>query len=307
MKKIIALFIVICLYSCSSDEVINNKIPQNLNFTEVYSITVDTLELDMISNSAENSLFLTYSTNDGLNENVLKYNLTNQIATNITHPDITESRQIEIIGNWIYSVSKNDIYRYDLNLNNSSLYNTESTGLEYHRTVINNSDIFSPQGMNLLFNYNTTTNTYQRNMQGFEYRLRADCEIYNNKIYAFGGSSYDNNQNPLTYNSINIYDITSNSWTQETLPFNVYESFTELYNSSIIVAGNKNTDSSNAFIGTYNPQTNTYTPLLTSLDLPNISIRSITKLNQDLYVAYSDLVSPTPAILTVKIVKTTLP
>ncbi len=307
MRNIILLFAIICLYSCSSDELSNKQNSQDLNFTDIHNISVDTLDLDMISDISQNSIYLTYSSNNGLNENVLKYNITTQTSTIISHPDVTESRQIEIIGNWIYSISKNDVYRYDLNLGNLSLHNNQTTGLEHTRAVVNSNKISFIEGQNLLFNYDTTSNTYQRNMQGNSYKLRADSEIFNNKIYTFGGCSYDTNHNPILYNTINIYDIASNTWLQDSLPFNVYESFTASYNNTIIVAGNKNSISSDSFIGVFNPITNNYTTLTSTLDLSNISIRGITILNQNIYLAYTDLTTPMPLLMNVKIAKATLP
>ena len=303
MKQIIAFFLVISLYSCSSDEDNSKQNPQNLNFTQLFSITADTLDLDMIGNSSENSLYLTYSTDNGFNENVLKYNLTTQTPLTITHPDDTESRQIENIGNWIYSISKNDVYRYDLDLDNVSIFNEGNTGLEYHKTITVNNDILSQRGKNLEFKYNTTANDYTLpDWQETQYRFKADCELFSNKIYSFGGTEFN-----TAYNTINIHNLTDNSWTQETLPFNAFETFTDIYNNAIIIAGNKNLNSGNAFIGTYDPVTNNYTSIPVSLDLSSISIRSITVLNNELYIAYTDIVTPLPSSLTIKIAKATLP
>jgi|GEM_PF-6001158 len=307
MKYLLALLPFICLYSCSSDETVVNRNAQSLNFTDVFSFQADTLDLDMISSNSENALYITYSADNGFNEDLTKYNLTTSAQTSVTHPDISGSRQIEIIGNSLYSIS-NDVYKFDLNLGNGALINNNNSGFEGLRGVPYNDAIFFPMGYDNIASYNTLTNTSQTTYNSFATgRTRSDGEIYNDKLYSFGGSTGNRNYMPQSFSEINIYDIVNNTWTQQNLPFTVFESFTALNIDKIIVAGNTNSAGNGAFIGVFDPSLNTFTQIPVSLDLNNISIRSITILNNDLYIAYADFLPIMPSLITIKVVKTVLP
>jgi len=299
--------------SCSSDNEssIINQAP--LNFTEVMTFEVDTLELDMISSISENSFYITYSGDSGLNENVLKYNLSTLSQSNLTHPDVSESRQIEIINSNVYSISSNDIYIYDLDLNNLININNEYNAMRYLRAASFNNELLIVGGSDEIAKFDTITQTYNFSLSDSPYGFRDqnDGEVYNNNIYIFGGrvcESYEDfiNQQCNSYNEINIYNIQNDTWTQETIPYLVHESFTDLYNDKIIVVGNKNSNQTNSFIAEYEPLTNSYSEILSNLDIANITIRGITVLNNEVFLAYADLASPMPNIITIKIVKASL-
>jgi hypothetical protein len=294
------------LYSCSSD---NKPISstQSLNFSEIFNIQVDTLELDMITDTGENALYITYSADNGLNENLMKYNLTTSSQTTITHPDVSTSRQIEIIGNVLYSVSFTSVYKFDLNLGNATLIRSDHTANEELKGVSYNDEILFPMGYNNITSFNTLANTTQTLLNSWSTtRARSDGEIYNDKLYSFGGSTGMRISVSESFNEINIFDIVNNTWSQQSLPFTVFESFTALNVDKIIVAGNKNSAGNEAFIGIYDPSLNTFTEIPVSLDLNNISIRSIAILNNDLYVAYADFLPIMPSLIPIKVAKATL-
>lgn len=315
MKSLIPIIIiVICLCSCSSENEssILNQAP--LNFTEVMTFEVDTLDLDMTSVISENSIYITSSNVDvypEMVERVLKYNLSTSTQTDLIHFDDTESRQIEVHNDVIYSFSYAQITKYDLNISNSIELN-HSSWLSYSKATKYNNDILLVSGKsantaayitNMPIKYfNTTTENFS-DLTLFPngYRIHADGEVYADKLYLFGGID-----NTVIYDDINIYDIINDIWTQENLPYQAFESFTSLYNDSIIVVGNKNADNSRAFVGIYDIPTNTYSELDTSLNLNNITIRGITILNNEVFIAYADIVSPMPNIITIKVVKALL-
>lgn len=305
MKNIITVLIFsACIWSCStSNDSLNiNQAP--LNFTETITFEVDTLDLDIVSDITENSLYITYSGNNGNNENILKYNLQTLTQSVITHPDFTESRQIEISGNSLFSIGVDQVHKMDLDLGNFITVNSGFHSFFYSRAVKYNDDIILPYGIDNTVTFNTLTNNYTGTIISTpNIRLRSDGEIYNNKLYVFGGSYLSGVQ---AFNEVNIYDFGINNWTQQTLPFAVYESFTDQYNNNIIVVGNKESDSSNAFIGIYDLATNTFSELTTSLDINNITIRGITVIFDEIYIVYADIISPMPDLVTIKVAKASL-
>ena len=308
MKYLLLFLTFVSLYSCSSDETQITRIPPTLIFTDVFNFQVDTLDLDMISNTNENALFISYSANNGFNENVMKYNFATSSQSIMTHPDLSEGRQIEIIGSSIYSFAPSSVYKFDLSLGNPTQINTDFMGYGYLRTIPYNDKILIPEGYNNLVTYNTSTNTSLISIGSQSTgRMRADGEVYNDKYYAFGGSTGTRNYMPESFSDINIYDIQSNSFSQLNLPYTVFESFTSLYGNKIIVAGDKNSDGSGAFIGIFDPLTSSFNETPISLDLSNISIRSIAVLNNNLYVAYADFFSTMPSLITIKVAKAALP
>jgi len=306
MKYIFFFLGFISLYSCSSeDKTASTPIP--LNFTDLFTFQVDTLDLDMKSNVGQNSLYISYSTNNGFNENIMKFELNNSSQIVIVHPDMTESRQIEIVGGQLFSFGGYTNYSMDLNLQNIALINQTPAGFGYFRTLVYNNEIYFPYGFDNYTVYNTSTNNFQYFWNSFStLRGNSDGEIINGKLYSFGGSTGTSNYQPQSYNEINIYDLVTNTWTQNTLPYAVFESFTSIYGGNIIVAGNKNSDRSGAFLAIYNPVSNTFNQLTTSLNINNITIRNVAILNNDLYIAYADIISPMPNLINIKVAKASL-
>lgn len=309
------LLFVSCFFaSCSSDDNSNltNSNRPTLDFSEVMTFQVDTLELDMISNDVENAFFITYSADNGFNESVLKYKVSTNSQTNLVHPDISESRQIELINDYIYSISSNDIYKFDLNLNNLSNINSSYNSAVYLRASNYNNELLYFVG-NKIGSFDITSESYNNVLSNspYDYRDQNDGEIVNDVIYMFGGRHCDShedfeNNTCESFNEIAIYDIVNDSWSQEFLPYQVHESFTAINENKILVVGNKNPDQTNSFIAEYDVLTSDYTDLDTSLNLENITIRGITVLNDEIYVAYAELVDPMPDIMTVKVVKASL-
>ncbi len=305
MKNLIfILSLTIVISSCSSDNETSLQNTNTLNFSELMTFQTDTLDIDMISHHSENSIYITHSAIVDDIENIIKYNLTTLTPTTLSHYDLSESRQIIINGDNLFSLGTASVYKMDLDLGNLTTVNSYFFSYFYPRVINYGDEIIISFGINNLVSYNTIT--YESSGQFNSYsnaRFRADGEIYNNTLYIFGGSSLFRN---IAYNEINMHNMVTNTWSQETFPFSILESFTSLYNDSIIVAGNKGLDSSNAFIGVYNIVSNTFIEYTTSLDIENISIRGITVLNDEIFLAYVDLTLPMPDLFTVKVAKATL-
>ena len=305
MKYYILLIGLILNFSCSSDDS-NTTNRQNLTFTDIYTIQADTLDIDMISNVGENSIYISYSADNGYNENLLKLNVSSLNTNEIILPDFAESRQIEIVNNDIFSLSGNDIFKLDLNLNlisSNNIYN----GSVFSRITHKNNTIQILKGINNIPEYDILTDNYifPNFPNNQNYTLRSDGEIINDILYTFGGINYVN-PNWVTSNQINIYDYLTNNWSSQNLSFNVYESFTDIYNNKVIVGGNKQSNQSEAFIGIYDPSNGTYTDFTTTLNLSAISLRGLTVLNDELYIAYIDYNFPLPSALSIKIAKASL-
>lgn len=313
IQRILILLTFSVLLSCSDQDDNLKLSPTTLNFNPVLNFVTDTIDIDITNSTNENSIYITYSDTDPLDiykEKAIKFNSNTLLQTSLTHYDDTESRQIEVIGGNIYSISYKSIFKCDLNLNNNQELN-EFSAISIPKTTKYNTDILVLSGkdenassaVNMpILRFNTSSETYsQITSLPNGYRLRGDGITYNDKLYIFGG-----NDGTTNYADVNILDITTNSWSQQSLPFNVFESFTSLYNNSVIVAGNKNSDYSNAFIGIYDLTTNTYNVLNTSLDLNNITIRGITILNDEIYIAYADYSIPMPNNITIKVHKASL-
>lgn len=317
MKNIISiLFLPILLISCSSDNEEDEmvyEINTELNFTEVFTIQVDTLDLDMASSVNANSIYITYSGDSGLNENVLKYNSTTQVQSYLTHPDTSQARQIEIIANNIYSIAIDGVYKFDLNLNNVVKSYDNYTQIPWAKTTSVNNKILV-LNHNKILKFNTTSETYDFSSTNspFEDSFKRDGEFYNDNLYIFGGTTYANQTWPdenvvNSSDAITIYNLSTDTWSQnQNLPFGAFETFTAIIDDSIIVAGNKNQDLSNPFIGIYDIISNNYTEFNNSLLQSNISIRGITILNSEIYVAYVELISSMPDLMTVKVAKASL-
>lgn len=303
MRKIIALFIIVSFYSCSSDENQNKKRTQNLNFTEIYSIAVDTLELDMISNVNENSLYLAYSPNNDVNDNIMKLNLQTQSQIIEAHPDPSESRQLAIIGNNLYSFGVDHVLKMDLNLNNLQIVNTGYNIFFYSRAIPSGNTVLFPFGQNNLIKYDLLTDTYQGTFNSYPLTNRSDGGVINNILYSFGGNQLSPN---LVSNKIKMYNLITSSYTESNLPYSIFESFVATYQGNFIVAGNKNTNQGDAFLAIYDPITATYTDMNTSLNLSTVSIRGIAVINNELYLAYCESFNPLSSTGTIKIVKSNL-
>lgn len=305
MKYCILFIGLLLVFSCSSDDS-NTTNRQNLSFTDIYTIQADTLEMDMISNIGENSIYISYSADNGYNENLLKLNVNTLNTNEIILPDVAESRQIEIVNNNIFSLSGNDIFKLDLNLNLISTNNRYNESYLPRITSRNNTiEIF--RGINNILSYDILTDNYiyPSFPTNSNYFLRADVEIINDKLFTFGGLNYVN-QNWVISNQINIYNYALNSWSSQNLPFNAYETFTDVYDNKIIVGGNKQNNQSDAFIGIYDPSNGSYTNFSTTINLNAISLRGLTVLNDELYIAYLDYNSPLPNSLSIKIAKASL-
>lgn len=310
MKKHLILFLAsITIFSCTSNQENRNSNFTNLSFTDIYTIQVDTLEIDMISDPSQNSIYITYSADNGFNENILKLNVSNLNPFEITHPDLSESREIEIVNNEIYSISSNDLIKLDLNLNIISTTSYFGNNTYYPRLIGYNNSIQLPRGLNNILEYDIITNTYNYPSPILTYMFqskdRMDGEIINDVMFAFGGRNIVNIPPQLT-NEIEIYDYLTDIWSSESLPYNVSESFTDKYNNYIFVTGNKLDNFSNGFLGVYNTDSHTYTPITTSIDFSTKSIRGLTILNDNIYIAYIEFSSTLPTLIDVKIAKASL-
>lgn len=286
------------LISCEEENSTGNN--DLIELAEVTSFSVDSLEIDMIGNLEENALYFSYSPDNDINDNIMKYDLQNQSQIVEAQPDPTDSRQLIIWGNFIYSFGTADVIKLDLDLNNSEIVNSDYNIFFYSRAVQNGSSVYFPFGNNNLVSYNILDNTYEGTINSDPLTVRSDGAIVNNSLYSFGGFRYWTN--PIS-DKLKIYDLTASTYSESTLPYPMYESFTATYEGNIIVAGNKNLDQSSAFIAVYDPILGTYSDLNTTLNLNSISIRSICVIQDELFIAYCEYYNPSNTTHVIKIAK----
>lgn len=286
--------------SCDGEE---NKRNLIADFQEIATIYVDTLEIDMVGDVNQNALYLAYSPANDMNDNIMKLELQNLTQTIEAHQDPTESRQLAIYGNYVYSFGVDQVLKMDMNLNNLQVVNSGYNIFFYSRAVPNGNTILFPFGQNNLVNYNLLTDTYQGTIDSDPLILRSDGAFMNNILYSFGGNPWPLNS---ASDKIKMYNLITSSYSESNLPYPIYESFVVTYQGNFIVAGNKNPTQDDAFLAIYNPTTATYTDINTSLNLSTISIRSISIVNNDLYLAYCENFNPTASVNTIKIAKSSL-
>lgn len=292
--------ILILFTSCENDRIENNS---TINFVDVMTITVDTLEMDMVGDTNNNSLYLSYSPYNDTNDNILKIDILTNSQTIEANPDPTDSRQLSINGNNLYSFGVDNVIKMDMNLNNAQTVNIGYNIFFYSRAIQNGNEILFSFGQNNLISYDILTDSYLGTLSSDPVIIKSDGAVVNNKLYSFGGNYWTQN---LASNKIQIYDLASSIYTESNLPYTIYESFVTTFQGNLIVAGNKNIDQSGAFLAIYNPITSSYTDISTTLDLNSISIRSISIINNDMYIAYCQNYIPMSTMNTIKIVKSSL-
>ncbi|RZJ67073.1 MAG: hypothetical protein EOO50_07365 [Flavobacterium sp.] len=304
MRYLFCLFMSFALYSCAQDD---SETPFQNTADEVFSFEVDSINLDMIAAPDGNSLYVTYSADNGLNENLTRFNLQSGSQTTVVHPDLSEGRKLVILGDYVYSVG-NVMYRASLDLAQVEVFGPGIGSIGANSPVSDGTNIFYVFGYESWATFDLTTG--EPDLQNDNWNLwrtgSASC-FRQEKIYLFGGHSGNANDGFEIFDSIFIYDTNDNSWSQNTLPFAAFETFSASYGGQILLAGNKFSDGSGAFIGIYDTQSATFVDTPISLDLQNISIRSIAAIGDDFYVAYVELENIGDATMTVKVVKLQLP
>ena len=223
---LLSIFAIVLFSNCESN--IEDIIPEpqeeasepitSLSFEETYAFEANLLggpHIGMTNSTSENSLFISCSENEPsgntTEEEVFKLNLdTNQLVRKNTSPGGFITKQLKIINDQLVSIGGTELKIYDLNLQN------EPTSRSYY-DIYPNSPYFTLSKFGIA---SDDTNTYiiggyrvdtptrenkkihklninsgevfEEIIDTPETMIGASGAVSNNKLYVFGGATYEN-------------------------------------------------------------------------------------------------------------------
>ena len=297
---LLSIFAIVLFSNCESN--IEDIIPEpqeeasepitSLSFEETYAFEANLLggpHIGMTNSTSENSLFISSRENEPsgntTEEEVFKLNLdTNQLVRKNTSPGGFITKQLKIINDQLVSIGGTELKIYDLNLQN------EPTSRSYY-DIYPNSPYFtlSKYGIAsddtntyIIGGYRVDTPTrenkkihklninsgevFEEIIDTPETMIGASGAVSNNKLYVFGGATYEN----LTEgtNKIYIYPL-DNSQNYEELSMSVTAdvTFVQKYGDIILIAGHKGlyVGERTSFVGTFDTATKVFQEIDTNL------------------------------------------
>jgi len=259
----------------------------NLSFEEVYTFEDNLLGgpyIGMTNPTSENSLFISSRENTPsgttTEEEVFKLNLdTKQLDRKNTSPGGYITKQLKIIDDQLVSIGGTELKIYDLNLQNepSSIEYQNNFTLSKYGVASDDTNTYIIGGYRVDTPTRENTKIHKLNINSGELfeeiietpetMVGASGAVLNNKLYVFGGASYEN----LTEgtNKIYIYPL-DNSQNYEELSMSVTAdvTFVQKYGDIILIAGHKGlyVGERTSFIGTFNTATNVFQEIDTNLN-----------------------------------------
>ena len=297
---LLSIFAIVLFSNCESN--IEDIIPEpqeeasepitSLSFEETYAFEANLLggpHIGMTNSTSENSLFISSRENEPsgntTEEEVFKLNLdTNQLVRKNTSPGGFITKQLKIINDQLVSIGGTELKIYDLNLQN------EPTSRSYY-DIYPNSPYFtlSKYGIAsddtntyIIGGYRVDTPTrenkkihklninsgevFEEIIDTPETMVGASGAVSNNKLYVFGGATYENFTEGT--NKIYIYPL-DNSQNYEELSMSVTAdvTFVQKYGDIILIAGHKGlyVGERTSFIGTFDTATKVFQEIDTNL------------------------------------------
>ena len=297
---LLSIFAIVLFSNCESN--IEDIIPEpqeeasepitSLSFEETYAFEANLLggpHIGMTNSTSENSLFISSRENEPsgntTEEEVFKLNLdTNQLVRKNTSPGGFITKQLKIINDQLVSIGGTELKIYDLNLQN------EPTSRSYY-DIYPNSPYFtlSKYGIAsddtntyIIGGYRVDTPTrenkkihklninsgevFEEIIDTPETMIGASGAVSNNKLYVFGGATYENFTEGT--NKIYIYPL-DNSQNYEELSMSVTAdvTFVQKYGDIILIAGYKGlyVGERTSFIGTFDTATKVFQEIDTNL------------------------------------------
>lgn len=128
--------------------------------------------------------------------------------------------------------------------------------------IINNKIYYVGDGNSSTLRYDLSSKTWKSTLARRPTPAKDHLsEVYNGKLYLFGGVYYKNGQQVL--NKVQIYNPSSNTWTQNSsMPFKTLAAQTALINGEIYVAGGVTSGNvTTKKFAKYNPSTNRWSTL----------------------------------------------
>ena len=302
MKKkkflLLILFTTTLFYSCetntedlTTDPILDPQedpvLNSNLSFEEVYTFEDNLLGgpyIGMTNPTSENSLFISSRENTPsgttTEEEVFKLNLdTKQLDRKNTSPGGYITKQLKIIDDQLVSIGATELKIYDLNLQNepSSIAYQNNFNLSKYGVASDDTNTYIIGGYRVDTSTRENTKIHKLNINSVdlfeeiietpETMVGASGAISNNKLYVFGGATYDNITEGT--NKIFIYPL-DNSPNYEELSMTVSAdiTFVHKYGEIILIAGQKGlfVGEKTSFIGIFDTNTNTFEEIETNLD-----------------------------------------
>jgi len=240
--------------------------------------------IGMTNSTSENSLFISSRENEPsgntTEEEVFKLNLdNNQLIRKNTSPGGFITKQLKIINDQLVSIGGTELKIYDLNLQNepSSIEYQNNFTLSKYGVASDDTNTYIIGGYRVDTPTRENTKIHKLNINSGELfeeiietpetMVGASGAISNNKLYVFGGATYEN----LTEgtNKIYIYPL-DNSQNYEELNMSVTAdvTFVQKYGDIILIAGHKGlyVGERTSFIGTFNTATNLFQEIDTNLN-----------------------------------------
>lgn len=259
----------------------------SLSFEESYIFEANLLggpHIGMTNSTSENSLFISSRENEPsgntTEEEVFKLNLdTNQLIRKNTSPGGFITKQLKIINDQLVSIGGTELKIYDLNLQNepSSIEYQNNFTLSKYGVASDDTNTYIIGGYRVDTPTKENTKIHKLNINSGELfeeiietpetMVGASGAVLNNKLYVFGGATYEN----LTEgtNKIYIYPL-DNSGVFEELSMSVTAdvTFVQKYGDIILIAGHKGlyVGERTSFIGTFNTATNVFQEIDTNLN-----------------------------------------
>jgi len=259
----------------------------SLSFEETYAFEANLLggpHIGMTNSTSENSLFISSRENEPsgntTEEEVFKLNLdTNQLIRKNTSPGGFITKQLKIINDQLVSIGGTELKIYDLNLQNepSSIEYQNNFTLSKYGVASDDTNTYIIGGYRVDTPTRENTKIHKLNINSGELfeeiietpetMVGASGAVLNNKLYVFGGATYEN----LTEgtNKIYIYPL-DNSQNYEELSMSVTAdvTFVQKYGDIILIAGHKGlyVGERTSFIGTFNTATNVFQEIDTNLN-----------------------------------------
>ena len=259
----------------------------SLSFEETYAFEANLLggpHIGMTNSTSENSLFISSRENEPsgntTEEEVFKLNLdNNQLIRKNTSPGGFITKQLKIINDQLVSIGGTELKIYDLNLQNepSSIEYQNNFTLSKYGVASDDTNTYIIGGYRVDTPTRENTKIHKLNINSGELfeeiietpetMVGASGAISNNKLYVFGGATYEN----LTEgtNKIYIYPL-DNSQNYEELNMSVTAdvTFVQKYGDIILIAGHKGlyVGERTSFIGTFNTATNLFQEIDTNLN-----------------------------------------
>jgi hypothetical protein len=265
----------------------------SLSFEEAYTFEINLLggpHIGMISSTSENSLFISCRENEPSSNNseeeVFKLNLdTNQLIRKNTSPGGFITKQLSIVNDQLLSIGGTELKTYDLNIVNepsSRSYwginaNSPNFTLSKFGIATDNGDTYIIGGYRVDTSTKENKKIHKLNMSSVELfeeiidtpetMIGASGAVSNNKLYVFGGATYENFTEGT--NKIYIYPLdNSQNYEEFSMTVSADVTYVQKYREIILIAGQKGLygGERTSFVGIFDTNTNIFKEIETNLD-----------------------------------------